>query len=170
MSLTNKQRVFVDEYLQCWNATEAALRAGYSKKTAYSIGWENLRKPEISNLIEKRLQENAMSAEEVLSRLAQIGRADIAEFMDIFGTGYNLDLMKAKEAGLTHLIKKVKQKTTTFIAKKESDEDREVTELELELHDAKDALKTLAQYHGLTTTNKQEHSGEIEIVVRYADE
>jgi len=47
--LTPKQRLFVAEYLKDFNATQAAMRAGYSKKTAYSIGQENLKKPEIQN-------------------------------------------------------------------------------------------------------------------------
>lgn len=47
VNLTDKQRRFVDEYLIDLNATQAAIRAGYSEKTAYSIGSENLTKPEI---------------------------------------------------------------------------------------------------------------------------
>ena len=43
--LTDKQRAFVSQYLICWNASEAARRAGYSVKSAYSIGSENLTKP-----------------------------------------------------------------------------------------------------------------------------
>lgn len=46
-----RQRRFVDEYLVDLNATQAAIRAGYSEKTAYSIGQENLKKPEISSRI-----------------------------------------------------------------------------------------------------------------------
>ena len=58
MSLvTEKQKRFCDEYLTDLNATRAAVRAGYSKKTAYSIGEENLRKPEIKEYIEKRMAE-----------------------------------------------------------------------------------------------------------------
>jgi phage terminase small subunit len=41
--LTPKQRLFVAEYLRDFNATRAAITAGYSKKTAHTIGWENLR-------------------------------------------------------------------------------------------------------------------------------
>ena len=48
MALTEKQARFVAEYLVDLNATEAAIKAGYSEKTAYSIGFENLRKPEIA--------------------------------------------------------------------------------------------------------------------------
>ena len=46
--LTAKQQRFVAEYLIDLNATQAAIRAGYSEKTAYSIGQENLTKPEIA--------------------------------------------------------------------------------------------------------------------------
>ncbi len=49
--MSPKQQRFVEEYLVDHNATQAAIRAGYSPKTAYSIGWENLRKPEIAAAI-----------------------------------------------------------------------------------------------------------------------
>lgn len=149
MSLTNKQKVFVEEYLHDFNATQAAIRAGYSEKTAYSIGWENLRKPEILEIVEKRLQEKQMSADEALSMLADIARGDLGEFMDISSVGFNLDLLDENgDKKKTRLIKKIKQKTTTFIAKKESDEDREVTETEIELYPADNALRDILKIHG----------------------
>ena len=52
--MTPKMQKFVDEYLVDLNATQAAIRAGYSKKTAYSIGVSNLKKPEIQAAIQKR--------------------------------------------------------------------------------------------------------------------
>ena len=55
--MTEKQKRFCEEYLIDLNATQAALRAGYSEKTAYSIGNENLKKPEIQEYIQKRLKE-----------------------------------------------------------------------------------------------------------------
>ena len=55
--MTEKQKLFCEEYLIDLNATQAALRAGYSEKTAYSIGNENLKKPEIQEYIQKRLKE-----------------------------------------------------------------------------------------------------------------
>ena len=55
--LTPKQQRFVDEYLIDLNATQAAIRAGYSEKTAYSIGDENLKKPEIKKAVEQAQQE-----------------------------------------------------------------------------------------------------------------
>lgn len=53
--MTAKQTLFVTEYLKDLNATQAAIRAGYSKDTAYSIGQENLNKPEISDAISQYL-------------------------------------------------------------------------------------------------------------------
>ena len=53
--MTDAQKRFCDEYLIDLNATQAAIRAGYSKKTAYSIGIENLRKPEIKKYIDDRM-------------------------------------------------------------------------------------------------------------------
>lgn len=54
MKLTNKQQRFADYYIQSGNATEAAVKAGYSKKTARSIGQENLTKPDIKEYIDKQ--------------------------------------------------------------------------------------------------------------------
>ena len=55
--MTERQKRFVDFYIKTCNASEAARLAGYSDKTAYSIGDENLKKPEISREIAKRLEE-----------------------------------------------------------------------------------------------------------------
>ena len=55
--MTPKQERFVAEYLLDMNATAAAIRAGYSRKSASAIGNENLRKPEISEAIKKALRE-----------------------------------------------------------------------------------------------------------------
>lgn len=55
--MTEKQKRFCDEYLIDLNATQAAIRAGYSKKTARNIATENLTKPIIKNYIEKRMSE-----------------------------------------------------------------------------------------------------------------
>lgn len=55
--LTAKQKRFCDEYLIDMNITQAAIRAGYSKKTAYAIGQENLKKPTLKKYIEKRMAE-----------------------------------------------------------------------------------------------------------------
>lgn len=149
---TGKQQAFIDAYLRCFNATDAAVVAGYSPKTATVIGCENLSKPNIRAEIDRRIKERSMSADEVLTRLADIARGDIAGLMEVSGMGFSMDMQTAKDKGLTKLIKRVKQKTTLYIAKKESEEDREVTELEVELYDAQSALVTIGKQHGLFST------------------
>lgn len=57
--LTDKQQAFVNEYLVDLNATQAAIRAGYSEKTASEMGYENLSKPQIAEAIQKAMQERA---------------------------------------------------------------------------------------------------------------
>ena len=60
--LTEKQRIFCHEYIVDWNATRSAKKAGYSEDTAYSIGNENLKKPEIKQyiaFIKNNLEEEA---------------------------------------------------------------------------------------------------------------
>lgn len=55
--MNKRQRDFAEYYIQCGNATEAARKAGYSKRTAYSVGSENLKKPEISAYVAERMEE-----------------------------------------------------------------------------------------------------------------
>ena len=84
--LTPKQAAFVEEYLKDLNATQAAIRAGYSEKTASSIGEENLRKPEISKAIElaklERSKRTQIDADWLLTRLGDEAEADIADIFD----------------------------------------------------------------------------------------
>jgi len=85
MPLTAKQQRFVEEYLVDMNATQAAIRAGYSAKTAYSIGEENLRKPEIAAAVAKRQAQVAekleITQQAVLERFWQIATADPNELI-----------------------------------------------------------------------------------------
>ena len=78
--MTAKQKRFGDEYCVDLNQTQAAIRAGYSKKTAYAIGWENLRKPEIQKYIEERLNERALSSEAAIKRTADMARGNLADY------------------------------------------------------------------------------------------
>lgn len=83
--LTLKQKRFADEYIISANATAAAIKAGYSKKTARSIGQENLTKPDIKAYIDERLEklesEKIATQEEVLQYLTSIMRGDQQEKM-----------------------------------------------------------------------------------------
>lgn len=81
--LTAKQKRFCEEYLIDTNATQAAIRARYSKKTAYSIGGENLKKPEIHkyirSLMEQRSFRTQVTADRILEELAKIAFAEEGE-------------------------------------------------------------------------------------------
>ena len=81
--LTTKQQRFCDEYLVDLNATQAAIRAGYSKKTARAIANENLTKPYIKEYIEKRMaeKEKALIADqdEVMKYLSSVMRREKTE-------------------------------------------------------------------------------------------
>lgn len=80
MKLTPKQMRFVDEYMVDFNATQAAIRAGYKAKTAHVIGAENLRKPKIAEEIARRQKDlqkrTEVSQDRVVKELARIAFAD----------------------------------------------------------------------------------------------
>lgn len=81
--LTTKQKKFCDEYIKSGNAKEAAIKAGYSPKTAYSIGNENLNKPELKSYIEKQMKKleskKIAGAREVLEYLSSVMRGEQTE-------------------------------------------------------------------------------------------
>lgn len=144
MALSAKQEAFVTEYLKCRNAAEAARRAGYSVKTARSIGAENLTKPDILAAIAERTKEKAMELDEALGRLGDIGRGTMEDFVSFTHEPYPafvLDLGKARERGVLHLIKKL-----------EYDKDGNP---KIELYDAKDANKFIAELHKAGPTGSE---------------
>lgn len=151
--MTNKQRLFIEAYLTYWNATKAAIEAGYSPDTAYSIGSENLKKPEIAAAIQQAIDERAMSANEVLLRLASHARGTMEDFID--PDSLTLDLRKAAESGQLHLIKKFKVTTIT-----KDDAQTDVTEFEL--YDSQAALVHLGRHHKLFT-DKMSLDGELTV-------
>jgi phage terminase small subunit len=152
--LTKKQRDFVAAYVECWHITKAAIAAGYSKRSAYSIGSENLKNPEISAAIEAHIAA-IMPKGEVVQRLAAIARGDMADFFTLAEAEVllreqrrgeiitsetvtrvvmRLDLEKAAQAKQLHLIK-----SYTLTDKGER----------IELYDAHGALRDFMKIHGL---------------------
>lgn len=85
-ALTPKQKRFVEEYLVDLNATQAAIRAKYSEKTAEKIGSENLKKPEVAAAIQaemdKRSKRTNITADNVLKELMRIATADLSGAYD----------------------------------------------------------------------------------------
>lgn len=89
-NLNDRQELFCLEYMKDLNATQAAIRAGYSEDSAGSIGFENLKKPEIQNRIAELLEErnNAVKvdAQYVLKRLVEIDQMDVKDILNEDGT------------------------------------------------------------------------------------
>ena len=87
MKLTAKQIRFVDEYMVDFNATQAAIRAGYKAKTAHVIGAENLRKPKIAEEIARRQKDlqrrTEVTQDRVVKELARIAFANIADYVHV---------------------------------------------------------------------------------------
>lgn len=81
--LTTKQKIFCDEYLKSGNAKEAAIKAGYSPKTAKSIGQENLTKPDLKAYIDAKMAEieshKIADAKEVLEFYTKVLRDEVVE-------------------------------------------------------------------------------------------
>lgn len=139
MTLNNKQRVFIDEYLICLNASEAARRAGYNGKSNV-VGSQLLANLSIGEEITRRLQERHLSADAALARLADMAVSDIADFA---GVKSAKDLQDEKYKGKTHVIKKFRCKVTRDAL------NREHEEIEIELYPADVNLERVIKVHGL---------------------
>jgi len=171
--MTPKQERFVAEYLVDLNATQAAIRAGYSKKTAEKIGSENIRKPEITAAIEKRQKKIGekleVTQERVIAELAKIGFSDIRKAiawhggMVLTGTGADteeslepqphgggLKRSAAKSVSLVELIASGDIDDNTAAAISEISQTRDGG-IKIKFHDKKAALTDLAKYLGLFT-------------------
>ena len=116
--ISNKQKIFINEYVKSWNATKAAIAAGYSAKTATSKASQLLTKVNIKEEIAKRIKDVCMSGDEALKLLSEQARGSLDDCFDIemvksqrtpgeFIPNYRLNLVKAKEKGKLHLIKSI---------------------------------------------------------------
>ncbi|HGJ5899491.1 terminase small subunit [Arsenophonus apicola] len=126
MALTDKQEAFCREYLIDLNATQAAIRAGYSEKTAKDIACQNLAKlniqKRIQTLMEERKNRIEVNADYVLKRLVEIDQMDVLDILTDSGdlrpikdwpkvwrtTLSGLDIAAIRVDGAESLLKKVK--------------------------------------------------------------
>lgn len=153
--LTPRQQLFVAEYLIDLNATQAAIRAGYSKRTARSIGQENLTKPAVSAAVAagqaKRFTSMELTAERVLEEYRRLAFVDARSFWDADGNVKPIKDWTPEQgsalAGFEALIKNAKagDGITDTIHK-------------FKLWDKTRALEALAKHFGLLV-DRVEHSG-----------
>lgn len=152
--MTKKQKRFIEEYLIDLNATQAAIRAGYSPDTAYSIGQENLRKPEIKNRIDKAMAERSrrtgVSADRVVLELAKIAFVNAIDVIDPKTATVKPDASPEDTA----VIQSVK-------VKKSYSETGEMTEREVKMADKLKALELLGKHLGMFK-DKMEISGSLD--------
>jgi phage terminase small subunit len=158
LTLSAKQQLFILEFLVDKNATQAAIRAGYSVRTARKIATENLSKPviraAIDTEIEKQKARITFTADQVLEELARVGFADMKDFVEIDegGTIRALPLDTLAE-GKSRIIKKVKEKRVIRSTKgTESNPDGDQildATFEFELCDKVKSLELLARHLGL---------------------
>ncbi|WP_312065608.1 terminase small subunit [Leuconostoc lactis] len=111
MKLTPKQKKFADEYIKTGNATQSAIEAGYSKKTAAVIGAENLIKPNIKSYIAERMDKIAsnrvMGYTEAVELLTSIARGELMETV-VVGTMDGVEKVE-KEADIKTRITALKE-------------------------------------------------------------
>jgi phage terminase small subunit len=145
MALTKKRKVFIEEYLKCWNGAEAARRAGYKfprRQASYLLTILDIQEE-----IERRIAEKVMSADECLIRLAEQARCIYAEYIDKEG---KIDLAKIKADGKMHLIAGTKE--TKY-------------GLQVQFYDGQSALIQIGKHHKLFTDSLELSGGPL--VVKY---
>lgn len=153
-NLTPKQRLFVQHYMACFNASEAARRSGYSERTAGAIGWENLKKPEIQAAIRDATRE-IMPAAEVVQRLADQARGSLQSFMRRDGDNELAGFDLGDEKPL-HLIRKLKM-TRRREKGRDKDDEAIIETIDIEIYDAHAALVDLGKMHGLFVDRTEMH-------------
>ena len=140
--MTARQQRFAEEYLIDLNATQAAIRAGYSVKTAKEIGAENLTKPNIEAAISRALAERSrrtgVTADRVIAELAKIAFANIADVA-------NFDNASAQEEANRDDTAAIQ----SVWAKRIPVEDGYITERVMKLHDKVKSLDLLGRHLGI---------------------
>lgn len=161
MAMTAKQKRFCDEYLIDLNATQAAIRAGYSKRTARQIGKENLTKLDIKQYIEKRMEEKEKALiadqDEVLEYLSSVMRREKKESVVITLQNKTEKWVKDEDTG------KLKKQTIT-------EEKPSVVEIPTRLSDANKAAELLGKAYGLYTEKiEQQVDMDLNINIDYGE-
>ncbi|WP_303174245.1 terminase small subunit [uncultured Desulfovibrio sp.] len=140
--LTDKQAAFVAEYLVDLNATQAAIRAGYSERTAYRIGAELLQKTSVAEAIAagqaKRAQRVEITADRVVAELAKIAFADPRDLMEWGPDGVKLKASAELTEEQAASVAEVSETTT-----------KDGGSLKLKKHDKVKALELLGRHMGM---------------------
>jgi phage terminase small subunit len=148
--LTPRQRRFCEEYLVDLNASAAARRAGYSVTTAYSIGQENLKKPEIAVEIQRHMEARSkrteITADQVITELGKIAFANMLNYITIQDDGTAVVDFSMVDRDQGAVMREV---TIETYAEGRGDDTQTVKRIKFALYDKKGALELLARHFGL---------------------
>ncbi len=164
MKLTAKQERFVSEYLIDLNATQAAIRAGYSERTAEQQGYQLLQKTSVAEAISKAQNKTAtkleITKERIVEELAKIAFADIRKAVRWGKSPIDTTSENASPNGLgLYPVELVPSETIADdIAAAVSEVSLTRTGIKIKMHDKKSALVDLAKMLGLMV-EKHEHTG-----------
>ncbi len=146
--LSAKHAEFLDNLIRLkFNATQA-YKETYPRSTLESarrLGSLLLTNVDIQAHIKAHFDGLKLSQNEAETILADFARGDLGDFLDDMNI---IDLKTAREKGITKLIKKIRQRTVTKIGKKDDDEDVEITDIEIELHDPQAAIDKILRVQG----------------------
>jgi phage terminase small subunit len=167
MALTAKQQAFVQEYLIDLNGAAAAIRAGYSPKSADKIAYQLLEKTRVKEALKKAIEERSkrteITADEVLKEYAKIARADIKDFLSFRTEKTVVDYDDRGKPIIDYKqivdVKPSDQIDGTLINEVSISKDGT---LKFKLHDKKGALDMIGKHLGMFT-DKLELSGQVAI-------
>lgn len=153
--LTPKQQRFVEEYLVDLNATQAAIRAGYSAKTAGQQAEQLLKKLEIAAAVkdgqETRSKRTEITQDRVLQEFARLAFSNMKDFAEFGPDGVKLKDLETMDDDAARCIAEVSETTS-----------KDGGSVRFKLHDKKGALDSVARHLGMFN-DKLEHSGEITV-------
>lgn len=159
--LTNKQKAFIDEYMIDLNATQAAKRAGYSKKTCGQIGTQLLVKLsiELQAAMDARTVRTLVTADRVLAELAKLAYSNTEDYITIGKDGLaSIDLSELtrdQAAAITEISVETRREFNS-----KDDNAATIEKVKLKLADKGINLERLGKHLKLFT-DKVEHSGEL---------
>lgn len=160
--MTKKQKRFVEEYLVDLNATQAAIRAGYSPQTARDIGCENLTKPNIQNAIATAMAERSrrtgINQDRVIQEIAKLAFLNPIDVIDMDEATIKGEANRDDTA----CIASVKVKVIPG-------EDGNITEREIKTYDKLKALELLGKHLGMFS-DKLKVEGAIPVVISGGDQ
>ena len=149
--LTPKQSLFCIEYMIDLNATQAAIRAGYSEHTAQRIGSENLSKPlimqHLAHLLTVRVKRASKSADDVLKELECVGFSRLGDIIEWNQSG--MAFLKDSDSVPDDAMAAIESVQVTEEQSGDDKNDRMVLKTKVKLHSKMAALTQLAKHHGL---------------------